>query len=76
MRGRDGAVRLHDELDDDGLAAGVGGGLAKGHTLPGDGVLDGVAGADHLEPPCGSEMDGLSLRESAYDPITICLRGR
>src|SRR4029078_11227367 len=48
VRGGDGAVRLDGALDDDGLAAGVARGREEAKALPGDRVLDGVAGADHF----------------------------
>ena len=44
-------VRLDEGLDHDGLAAGVGGGLAEDDALAGDGVVDAVACADHDGAP-------------------------
>ena len=46
VRGGDGAVGDDADLDLDELAVGLGGGLQKADLLAGDGVLDGLAGAD------------------------------
>src|SRR5436190_1754641 len=45
------AVRLHEGLDDDGLAAGLARGLAKDDALAGDRVVDAVACVDHVGAP-------------------------
>src|SRR5213592_1387966 len=51
MCGGDEAVRLNRALDHDGLAVRVGRRGVEGDAFPGDGVVDRVSGADHLEPP-------------------------
>ena len=51
VRRCDEAVRLDERLDHDGLAAGVGRGLAEDDALAGDGVVDGVACANHGRAP-------------------------
>ena len=48
VRGGDEPVRLHDGLDQDRVAVGVGRGGEEGDALAGDRVLDGVTCADHV----------------------------
>ena len=48
VRRRDEAGRLDEALEEDGLAIRVGRGLLEDEALAGDGVLDGVACADHV----------------------------
>ena len=51
VRRGDEAVRLHERLDDDGLAAGLAGGLAEDEPLAGDRVLDRISSTNHLSAP-------------------------
>ena len=64
VRGRDEAARLHEALDDDGLAIRLARGRAKDDALAGDGVLDDVAWMDHV----GSfrSDDARTIGERAY----------
>ena len=49
VRRRDEAVRLDEALDDDGLAARVGGRLVEDDALAGDRILDGVSCSNHCD---------------------------
>src|SRR5205814_5521464 len=51
MRGCDEAVRPNRALDHNGLAVRVGRRGIERDALPGDGVVDRVSRANHLEPP-------------------------
>jgi hypothetical protein len=51
VRGGDKTVRLNRALDHNGFAVRVGRRSVERDALPGDGVVDRVSRADHLEPP-------------------------
>src|SRR5439155_27174242 len=51
MRGGDESVRLNRAVDHDGFAVRVGRRGVERDAFPGDGVVDRVSRADHLEPP-------------------------
>ena len=51
VRRGDEAAGLHDRLEDDALAAGLGGGLVEDEPLAGDGILDLISCVEHVLPP-------------------------
>ena len=72
----DGAVGIDVRLDDDRFPVGVGRGLAEHQRLAGDGILDGLAGSDHICLLGLAGRDATSLGSTAFDPFKPGLRER